>query len=124
MIHGARFMRERAYTPYSKAPVGAAVLGASGNIFLGCTVENATLGLTISAVHGAVLQAVAAGERKVLACAVAVPGRPRPPSGPCCQVLVEFGDPSLAVAIVGKGKARQIHKLSDLIPEPFNKRWL
>jgi cytidine deaminase len=124
MTGGALQMRKRAYVPYSRVPVGAAVLGGSGRIYLGCTVENASYGLTLCAERSAVAQAIAAGEKTIVACAVAVPGKPRAPCGACRQVLVEFGEPSMPVVLVGKGKARLIHTLADLLAHPFDKSFL
>jgi homotetrameric cytidine deaminase len=121
MVRGARRMLRRAYTPYSRNPAGAAVLGDSGAVFLGCTVENASLGLTVSAAHSAVAQAIAAGEEGVRACAVALPGNPGPLSCTCCEVLAEFGAPSLPVVVVGKGKTRQVYALGDLTAPPLGR---
>jgi len=67
---------------------------------------------------------VAAGEQRILACAVAVEGRPCPPCGACRQVLGEFGQLSMPVALIGRGKARLIHALGDLLPHAFDRRFL
>jgi cytidine deaminase len=124
LVRGARQVRKRAYVPYSHFPVGAAVLGGSGKIHLGCNVENASYGLTICAERSAVARAIAAGEKRVLACAISVPGKPCPPCGACRQVLVELGDPGMPLLLAGAKKARTIHLLADLIPHPFDKTYL
>jgi cytidine deaminase len=103
--------------------VGAAVLGASGRVFTGCNVENSSYGLALCAERNAVGQAVAAGDRALLAVAVAVSGRPCPPCGMCRQVLFEFGSPDLVVALVGS-KARAVHTLRELLPHAFGRDFL
>ena len=85
-------VRERAYAPYSKFPVGAAVLAADGRIFAGCNVENLSYGLTQCAERVAVGMAVAAGARDLVAVAVVADTRVAiSPCGACRQVLAEFG---------------------------------
>lgn len=115
----ARAACERAYAPYSKFHVGAAVLAESGEIFAGCNVENASYGLTICAERNAVFQAVAAGQRRLLACAVFVGGaQVAMPCGACRQVLREFGAGMdvLCFNDVGEPVWRS---LEDLLPESF-----
>ena len=108
LIQGACEIRKQAHAPYSKFQVGAALLTASGKIFAGCNVENASYGLTICAERAAVFAAVAAGEGKAgeanhwVAMAVATPGG-HSPCGACRQVLVEFA-PDLPILLVDSNR--------------------
>ena len=64
---------QKAYCPYSRFAVGAALLADDGRIFTGCNVENASYGLTICAERNAVFHAVAAGVRRIVALVVFTP---------------------------------------------------
>jgi cytidine deaminase len=111
--------REEAYAPYSHYRVGAAVRTASGAIFTGANVENASYGLTICAERVAVAKAITAGERELTAVAVATDGDPpAAPCGMCRQTLVEF-TADMDVYLVGRGGTRRQSTLAQLLPMAF-----
>ena len=98
LVRRAREARERAYAPYSRFPVGAAVVDELGRTFTGANVENASYGLTMCAERVAIFSAVAAGARGIKAMAVsAQTHKPVSPCGACRQVLAEFCKPSTPV---------------------------
>ena len=101
----AKKTADKAYAPYSKFRVGAAVLCENGKIITGVNVENRSFGLTICAERNAVAAAVAAGQRRILALAVCTPDSEEPtgPCGACRQVISEFMSPDAPVRFAGKG---------------------
>jgi cytidine deaminase len=124
LIEAARGAREHAHAPFSHFLVGAAVRAASGLIFTGCNVENATYGLTLCAERVAIFKAISEGERRFDAVAVvADTDRLTPPCGACRQILWEFcGDAEIVLANL-KGQV-EIHRMSQLFPKPFDSSFL
>lgn len=122
LIEAARAVRKRAYAPYSKYFVGAAIATDSGRIFTGCNFENASFGATICAERNAIGQMIAAGERHPVACAVVTAGpRGGSPCGICRQVLWEFAS-DMPIALVGEGPrgvSRRDTSLKKLLPDGF-----
>ena len=115
----ARAAATRAYAPYSRFPVGAAALGASGRIYAGCNVENASYGLCNCAERTAIFSAVAAGEKSITAVAVYTPTPlPTAPCGACRQVINEFGPEALVISVCDT-KSRIDTRLSALLPAAF-----
>lgn len=120
LVRAARAARRRAYAPYSRFPVGAAVLASSGAVIAGCNVENASYGLSICAERAAIHRAVAEGHRRLRAVAVAAAdgtGQGAMPCGACRQVMHEFGVRDVIVA--GPRGAPKVFRLSDLLVHPF-----
>ena len=122
LIAAAAAVRERAYAPYSRFLVGAALRAADGTIFAGCNVENASYGLTICAERNAIAQAIAAGTRDFTAVAV-VSENGVTPCGACRQVLVEFG-PEMMVIVVDLRGRRRIYTLAELLLDAFGPKHL
>jgi cytidine deaminase len=115
----ARAAAGRAYAPYSRFPVGAAVLGATGKLYSGCNVENASYGLCNCAERTAIFSAITAGERSIRAVAVYTPTPlPTAPCGACRQVIHEFG-PDALVLCACDSKSRIDTRLSALLPAAF-----
>src|SRR5687768_4403920 len=87
----ARAAADRAYCPYSRFRVGAAILGPSGTTYTGCNVENASYGLTSCAERNAVFQLISAGDTSFDVIVIYTPTpAPTAPCGACRQVLYEF----------------------------------
>ena len=118
LLEAALAARERAYAPYSKFLVGAAVRAESGKIYTGCNVENASYGLTVCAERNALFSAVGAGERKFTAlCVVGDTKEPISPCGACRQVMAEFKVPCIILANL-KGDVKE-YTLEELLPYGF-----
>jgi cytidine deaminase len=114
--------RQRAYAPYSRYKVGAALLGKSGKVYLGCNVENASYSHTVCAERTAILKAVSEGEFEFEAIAV-VTRNGGSPCGACRQVMVEFA-PELTVYIADKNGEYRTTTMSELLPDSFTPRHL
>ncbi len=119
LIRAALDAQTRAFCPYSNFPVGAALRTASGRIFQGVNVENASFGLTICAERVAASAAVAAGEREFAQIAV-VSRTGVTPCGACRQFLAEF-NPSLPIVMIDSLQPGVIHEstLAELLPGRF-----
>jgi len=116
--------RENAYAPYSKFKVGACILTESGKTFTGCNFENASYGATICAERCAASCAVAAGERRFMAVAIAA-NTAAWPCGICRQVLREFACGPEMPVIVGPYDGEFTAKtLEELLPESFGPEYL
>ena len=120
LLDAAAAAQERAYAPYSKFHVGAAVLAESGKVYTGCNVENASYGLTNCAERTAIFKAVSEEGPGLKLRAVAVTNAQKvacSPCGACRQVIFEFG-PQAAVVFQGE-KGFVTMAAADLLPSGF-----
>lgn len=124
LIELAKKAQKNAYCPYSRYPVGAAVLSESGKIYTGCNVENASFGLSICAERVAIFKAISAGEKKIRE--ICVVAKSATPCGACRQVIMEFADKNSNIICVDwqplekKKEKITIIKISKLLYKPFN----
>lgn len=112
---------KKAYVPYSKFQVGAAVLTTKGNIYTGCNIENASYGATNCAERTAIFKAVSEGETKIIAIAiVSSSGNFTYPCGICRQVIAEFMDEGELIFENAEGEIKII-TLEEILPYSFTK---
>jgi cytidine deaminase len=117
LIEVASNARTYAYAPYSGYKVGSALLTASGNVYGGCNVENASYGISICGERTAAVKAISEGERDFLAIAV-VTDDGGSPCGACRQFLSEFGKDIVVILADKRGKYIQT-SVGDLLPRAF-----
>ncbi|MDQ6930030.1 MAG: cytidine deaminase [Candidatus Eremiobacteraeota bacterium] len=118
LLDAAREARARAYAPYSKFSVGAAVDVGDGVIFTGANVENAAYPLSTCAERVAITQAISAGYRTLAAVAVAGPPEVwTAPCGGCRQIIAEFGSAAMVV-FTGPDGVRAL-SIEELLPASF-----
>jgi len=119
LLEKAQEAQAKAYAPYSKYKVGAALLADSGKIYQAGNIENASYGATVCAEQVVLFKAYSEGERKFLKMAIAATGDPVPfPCGTCRQILWELaGDLEI---VLKEGEKMTQYQLSELFPNPFS----
>jgi cytidine deaminase len=123
-LAAARRAREHAHARYSNFKVGAALETADGVVIAGCNIENATFGLTMCAERVAMFKALSDGHRSFRRIAIAADtDAPTPPCGSCRQILWEFGG-DLEVILGNAASETARFRLSELLPHPFDARFL
>lgn len=120
LLEQAIAARGNAYVPYSKFPVGAALLTSDGKVYLGCNIENAGYSMTNCAERTAMFKAVSEGDRTFKALAVSADTEgPVSPCGACRQVLAEFCAPDMPVYLTNLKGDVQDTTISELLPGAF-----
>ncbi|MBT2640590.1 MULTISPECIES: cytidine deaminase [unclassified Bacillus (in: firmicutes)] len=122
LVESARQTKKNAYAPYSKFPVGAALLLKDGTVFNGVNVENVSFGATNCAERTAIFTAVANGYKKGDFEAIAVSGDTAdflPPCSICRQVMAEFFSPDMPVYLTNDKKEIRELALKELLPYAF-----
>lgn len=111
--------RKNSYSPYSRFPVGAALVLKDGSIFAGCNVENASFGATICAERNAFLAAIAAQGKIDPKAVVIITDPAAVPCGLCLQVMAEFCGPEMPVYLgTPEGPGEEV-AFRDLLTRPF-----
>ncbi len=120
LLEAAKRVRENAHAPYSGFKVGAAVRAASGRIYAGCNVENASYPEGSCAEAGAIAAMVAAGETRITE-AVVIADSPRPvsPCGGCRQRLAEFAGAEVRVTMATLDGQSRTATMEELLPHAF-----
>lgn len=120
LLQAATEVRLRAYAPYSRFQVGAAIRTVEGNIHRGCNVENVAYPEGTCAEAGAIAAMIASGDTRIAeVCVIADSPEPVPPCGGCRQKLAEFADQDVVVTLCttdGKSKRTTV---ADLLPGVF-----
>ena len=120
LLKAASAARENAYAPFSGFRVGAALQARDGQIFTGCNIENATLGLTMCAERVALFKAISEGNPQFSRIAVVADTKePTPPCGACRQLLWEFGR-DIEVVLGNPEGEQACYRLKELFPQPFD----
>ena len=120
LLEAARAAFDHAHAPYSNFRVGAAVRAATGRVFAGANVENASYPEGNCAEASAIAAMIAAGERQITeALLVAASERLCTPCGGCRQRLAEFAGPEVPIHLCDPQGLRQTVTLGDLLPLSF-----
>lgn len=120
LLAAAIAVQANAHVPYSRFPVGAAILTPSGRIHVGCNVENAAYPQGWCAEASAIGAMVAAGERRIEAILTVCPGdRLGTSCGGCRQKIREFAGPATRIHAAGPGGVRRTYTMDELLPDSF-----
>jgi len=120
LLQAATEVRERAYVPYSRFKVGAAIRAASGAVYSGCNVENVAYPEGTCAEAGAISAMVAAGETRIAEMLVIADSpEPVPPCGGCRQKIAEFARQDVRVTLCTTGGAQRVMTVAELLPGAF-----
>jgi cytidine deaminase len=120
LFEAAKAAQSRAYAPYSRFSVGAAIRAGSGAIYAGCNVENAAYPQGACAETGAISAMVLAGETRIAEILVIGDGEGLvTPCGGCRQRIREFASAETPVHIAGPLGLRATFTLAELLPHSF-----
>jgi cytidine deaminase len=125
LYEAAEAIRARAYAPYSKFAVGAAILADDGKIYSGCNIENAAYPQGNCAEASAIAAMIAGGAKRITRIYVTGPGSaPVTPCGGCRQRIREFADLDVTVISHGVEGEALVCTLEQLLPHSFGPEFL
>jgi cytidine deaminase len=120
LLEAATAVRERAYAPYSRFKVGAALRSTSGAVHVGCNVENVAYPEGTCAEAGAIAAMIAAGDTRIAeVCVIADSPEPVPPCGGCRQKIAEFAARDVRVTLCTTDGKAKIMTVAELLPGLF-----
>jgi cytidine deaminase len=120
LFEAAKAVQTKAYVPYSRFKVGAAIRTADGQVFAGCNVENAAYPQGSCAETGAISAMIAAGETRIAEILVIGEGKNLvTPCGGCRQRIREFAPAETPIHIAGPEGVRRSLTLGELLPFSF-----
>lgn len=120
LLQAALDVRERAYAPYSRFKVGAALRAASGAVYVGCNVENVAYPEGTCAEAGAIAAMIAGGDSQISeVLVVADSPSPVPPCGGCRQKIAEFAAADVRVTLCTTDGAQKVMSVAELLPGSF-----
>ena len=120
LLAAATEVREKAYAPYSRFKVGAALRTASGAVFVGCNVENVAYPEGTCAEAGAIAAMVAGGETRIAeVLVIADSPDPVPPCGGCRQKIAEFAGQEVQVTLCTTDGTSRVMTVAELLPGVF-----
>ena len=121
----AQEIRKKAYAPYSKYKVGAAIYSEEGHIYVGCNVENISYPCGVCAEAGAISSMIAGGDKKISKILVVSHGENLVyPCGACLQRIAEFSTNETIVYVADAKGIQKKHLLQELIPYAFKEEGL
>ena len=125
LFAAAEEVRARAYAPYSRFSVGAAILADDGKIYVGCNSENAAYPVGNCAEPSAIAAMIAGGAKRIKRIYVTGPGSsPVTPCGGCRQRIREFADQDVVVISHGVDGAPLVQTIAQLLPYSFGPEYL
>ncbi|MFO0801529.1 MAG: cytidine deaminase [Gemmataceae bacterium] len=120
LVAAAREARERAFAPFSKFRVGAALEAEDGTVITGCNVESASYGLTMCAERVAIFKAVSEGKTRIVRVAIVTDAKTlTSPCGACRQLLWEFA-PDADVILANLAGVSKRWAMPELLPDAFD----
>ena len=120
LLAAATEVREKAYAPYSRFKVGAALRTTGGTVHVGCNVENVAYPEGTCAEAGAIAAMVAGGETRIAEILVIADSpEPVPPCGGCRQKIAEFAGQDVRVTLCTTDGKQKVMTVAELLPGVF-----
>jgi cytidine deaminase len=124
LVDSAIQARQKAWAPFSKFKIGAAILTKDGKIYTGCNIESASYGLTVCAERVAIWKAISDGQKEFIGIAIVADTEDlTPPCGACRQIIWEFCN-DIIVILANLQDQRRTFKASELLPNAFDSKYL